>query len=94
MFIGKVVGNVVCTHKDPSLKGIKLMAVHPLKDDLTPKGKPIIAIDTVGQAGYGDIVYLAKSGESGMPLKKDMVASDAGIMGIIDHYYIEEKMKD
>jgi ethanolamine utilization protein EutN len=89
MFIAKVVGTVVCTQKDESLQGIKLLAVQPLKDDLSPKGKPIVAIDTVGQAGFGDLVYLAKSKESSLPLKKDLVSSDAGILGIIDEYYIK-----
>ncbi|MRH41663.1 ethanolamine utilization protein EutN [Aquibacillus halophilus] len=88
MFIAKVTGTVVCTHKDASLKGIKLLAVQPLNDDLSPRGKTLIAIDTIGQSGQGDIVYLAKSKESSLPLERDVVASDLGIMGIIDHYYI------
>ena len=87
MFIAKVVGTVVSTQKDESLKGLKLLVVQPLKDDLTPKGKKIIAIDTIRQSGIGDVVYLAKSNEAGLPLKKDMVAADAGIMGIVDKYY-------
>lgn len=90
MYIAKVVGSVVCTHKDESLKGLKLLVVQPLKDDLTPKGKKIIAIDTIGQSGMGDIVYLAKSNESGLPLKRDLVAADAGIMGIVDEYYVKK----
>lgn len=91
MFIGKVTGKVVCTHKDEGLQGLKLLVVQPLTDDLQPKGKALIAIDTIGQSGDGDIVYLAKSGESSLPLKhKGLIPSDAGIMGIIDHYYTEE----
>ncbi|PRO66207.1 EutN/CcmL family microcompartment protein [Alkalicoccus urumqiensis] len=88
MFAAKVTGSVVSTHKDESLHGLKLLVVQPLFDDGSPKGKQLIAIDTLGQAGEGDHVYLAKSGESGMPLEKKLVASDAGIMGIIDDYYI------
>ncbi|MGM8211303.1 EutN/CcmL family microcompartment protein [Virgibacillus sp. W0430] len=92
MYIGKVVGNVVCTQKDEGLNGLKLLVVQPLKDDLTPKGKLQIAIDTMGQAGKDDLVYLAKSGESSLPLKKykPLVPSDAGIMGIIDTYNIQD----
>lgn len=92
MFIGKVTGKVVCTHKDEGLNGLKLLTVQPLNDELEPKGKPLIAIDTIGQSGYGEIVYLAKSGESSLPLKKnnELIPSDAGIMGIVDRYYIEE----
>lgn len=92
MFIGKVTGKVVCSHKDEGLLGLKLLVVQPLTDDLQPKDKPLIAIDTIGQSGEGDVVYLAKSGESSLPLKKnrDLIPSDAGIMGIVDTYYTEE----
>lgn len=89
MFIAKVIGHVVCTQKDKGLEGLKLLVVQPLKDDLSPKGKPIIAIDTIQEAGQGDLVYLAKSKESSIPLKRELVPSDAGIMGIIDDYYIK-----
>ena len=90
MFAAKVIGTVVSTQKDPSLTGIKLLVVQPVSDDMTAKGEPIVAIDTIGQAGYNDLVYLAKSKESSIPLGKDMVASDVGVLGIIDHYYVKE----
>ncbi|KIL37069.1 hypothetical protein SD71_05085 [Cohnella kolymensis] len=89
MYIGKVVGTVICTRKDESLTGLKLLVVQPLGDDLAPKGKPVIAIDTIGKAGRDDIVYLAKSKESSIPLDNPLVPSDAGVMGIIDQYYIK-----
>lgn len=84
MYMGKVVGTVVATHKDEGLVGLKLFLVQPLNEDLTERGKPIVAIDTIGQAGYGDIVYLARSKESSLPLDRELVPSDAGIMGIIE----------
>jgi ethanolamine utilization protein EutN/carbon dioxide concentrating mechanism protein CcmL len=94
MFVAKVIGNMVCTHKDDNLKGLKLLIVQPVDDQLKGKGKPLVAIDTLGQSGEGDIVYLAKSKESSIPLNKDLVPSDAGILGIIDYYNVnrmEEK---
>jgi ethanolamine utilization protein EutN len=91
MFIGKVIGNVVCTQKDESLQGLKLLVVQPLTDDLEPKGKPIIAIDTIRSSGQGDLVYMAKSKESSLPLvDRELTASDAGILGIIEHYHIRK----
>lgn len=90
MFIGRVIGNVVCSQKDESLHGLKLLVVQPLNDELGPKGKPIIAIDTIRQSGEGDLVYLAKSRESSLPLNKELTASDAGIMGIIENYNIKK----
>lgn len=89
MFVAKVIGNMICTHKDDNLKGLKLLIVQPVDDQLHNKGKPLVAIDTIGQSGEGDLVYLAKSRESSLPLNKDLVPSDAGILGIIDYYNVK-----
>ncbi|CAG9619999.1 EutN/CcmL family microcompartment protein [Sutcliffiella rhizosphaerae] len=89
MFVAKVIGNMICTHKDENLKGLKLLVVQPVDDQLQEKGKPLVAIDTIGQSGEGDLVYLAKSRESSLPLNKELVPSDAGILGIIDYYNVK-----
>ncbi|WML44295.1 EutN/CcmL family microcompartment protein [Neobacillus sp. PS3-40] len=89
MFVAKVIGNIVCSHKNDNLKGLKLLIVQPVDDQLNEKGKPLVAIDTIRQSGEGDIVYLAKSRESSIPLNKDLVPSDAGILGIIDYYNVK-----
>jgi ethanolamine utilization protein EutN len=94
MFVAKVIGNLVCTHKDDNLKGLKLLIVQPVDKELQDKGKPLVAIDTIGQSGVGDLVYLAKSKESSIPLNKDLVPSDAGILGIIDYYNVTKRMEE
>ncbi|WP_066062463.1 EutN/CcmL family microcompartment protein [Neobacillus soli] len=94
MFVAKVIGNIVCTHKDDNLKGLKLLIVQPVDEELRDKGKPLVAIDTIGQSGEGELVYLAKSKESSLPLKKDLVPSDAGILGIIDYYNVINRMEE
>ncbi|MCD8510481.1 MAG: EutN/CcmL family microcompartment protein [Bacillus sp. (in: Bacteria)] len=86
MYLGKVIGSIVCTQKDPQLHGLKLLIVQRHSDQFQPVGNPFVAIDTVGQSGTGDFVYIAKSRESAFPLAKEMVPSDAGILGIIDDY--------
>jgi ethanolamine utilization protein EutN len=94
MFAAKIIGHMVCTHKDDNLKGLKLLIVQPVDNQLQDEGKPLVAIDTIGQSGEGDLVYLAKSKESSMPLNKDLVASDAGILGIIDYYNVTKRMEE
>jgi ethanolamine utilization protein EutN len=94
MFVAKVIGNLVCTHKDDNLKGLKLLIVQPVDKVLQDKGKPLVAIDTIGQSGVGDLVYLAKSKESSIPLNKELVPSDAGILGIIDYYNVTKRMEE
>src|SRR5262245_37094212 len=51
MYLGKVIGNVVCTIKDSSLDGSKLLLVKRL-----PNGPTVVAVDAVG-AGAGETVY-------------------------------------
>lgn len=89
MFVAKVIGKVICTQKDENLKGLKLLIVQPVNERLKEIGKPLVAIDTIGQSGEGELVYLAKSKESSLPLEKELVPSDAGIMGIIEYYHVK-----
>ncbi|MED3564277.1 EutN/CcmL family microcompartment protein [Bacillus xiapuensis] len=94
MFVARVIGNLICTHKNDNLRGLKLMIAQPVDERLNDKGKPLVAIDTIGQSGVGDLVYLAKSKESAIPLGKDLIPSDAGIMGIIEFYNVEKRMEE
>ena len=56
MKLGKVVGKIWATHKDPQLTGVKLYVLQPLNDDMQPVGTPIIAADAIG-SGEGDFVF-------------------------------------
>ena len=47
MKIGKVTGTVVCTKKEASLDGIKLLLVQPVDEELKESGSPVVACDTV-----------------------------------------------
>ena len=84
MTIGRVVGNVVSTHKNAKLEGAKLMLVQPLDLDGAPKGAPMMAIDGV-DAGIGDRVLLIQDGRSAqLVLGKGTAAVDAAIIGVVD----------
>ena len=58
MDIGKVIGTVVATRKDPSLNSTRLLVVQPLDGNGESAGKPLVATDTQGQAGRGDTIYM------------------------------------
>ncbi|MEE9431492.1 MAG: EutN/CcmL family microcompartment protein [Melioribacteraceae bacterium] len=62
MLLAKIKGNVVSTQKDPSLKGHKLLLVHPidLKGNYIGE-KDSIALDII-DAGVGDTVLVVKEG--------------------------------
>ena len=83
MNIGRVVGNVVCTVKTPTLEGMKLMVVRQLVNG-TEKGL-VIACDGTHQAGIGDTVYMIGRAEAALMLStKAPPPSDLTIAGIID----------
>ncbi|OYV99906.1 MAG: ethanolamine utilization protein EutN, partial [Acidobacteria bacterium 37-65-4] len=54
MRLGRVVGTVVSTRKDPKLVGLKLLVVGTLSPELVADGGYEVAVDTV-QAGFGDL---------------------------------------
>ena len=83
MFLGRVVGNVVATVKDPSLIGQRLLIVQPLKPDLTVTGKRLVLLDSTG-AGAGELIYWCRGRESTFPFLPAEVLSDGTIVGIVD----------
>lgn len=83
MQIARVIGNVVSTVKNEALESRKLMIVQTLHADLSPKGKPMIALDAVG-AGVGELVFWCRGKEASFPFKRDDTPTDCTIVGIID----------
>jgi microcompartment protein CcmK/EutM len=89
MKLAKVIGTVVATQKDDSIKDLKILMIQPLDEKLNNSGEPIAAIDTV-QAGYGDLVYITLARESSLALPQPFAPVDAAITGIVDQVNIED----
>ena len=89
MQLGRVIGDVVATRKDENLVGIKLLIVQPLSADRTPAGRPLVAVDAVG-AGVGEEVFFVRGKEASFPFYPTEVPADAGIIGIVDHVYVDD----
>jgi ethanolamine utilization protein EutN len=89
MKLAKVIGTVVATQKDESIKDLKILMIQPLDEKLNNSGEPIAAIDTV-QAGYGDLVYITLARESSLALPQPFAPVDAAITGIVDQVNIED----
>lgn len=83
MFLGRVVGTVVATIKDPGLKGSKLLMVRRIRPDGSMKGRPFVAVDIV-QAGVGDTVFLVSSREASNAVLTTTPPIDRTIVGIVD----------
>ena len=83
MLLGRIIGNVVCTMKDPALLGQKLLIVQPLDRKGRDKGRPIIALDAVG-AGAGETIYWRRGKEASFPFLPANLPTEATIVGIVD----------
>ena len=88
MQLARVVGDVVATHKDAQLSGIKLLVVQPLTPEGEPDGRPIVAADAVG-AGIGENVFFVRGKEASFPFHPAEPPVDAGIVGIVDTVTVE-----
>jgi microcompartment protein CcmK/EutM len=83
MLLGRIIGNVVCTMKDPALVGQKLLIVQPLDRKGRDKGRPVIALDAVG-AGAGETIYWCRGKEASFPFLPVDLPTEATIVGIVD----------
>jgi microcompartment protein CcmK/EutM len=90
MQLARVIGDVVATRKDEQLSGIKLLIVQPLSPDHQPVGRPLVAVDAVG-AGVGEEVFFVRGKEASFPFSPAEPPVDAGIVGIVDHWDVEEE---
>ncbi len=89
MILGRVVGTVVATKKDPRLEGHKLLIVKPV----TPEGKEeagyLIAVDTVS-AGFREMVITVAGSSARMADGCKDKPVDCVIVGIVDGVSIDD----
>jgi len=88
MHLARVIGTVVATRKDENLAGITLLVVQPLTAGGEPSGRPLVAVDAVG-AGVGEKVFFVRGKEASFPFYPVEAPVDAGIVGIVDHVYVD-----
>jgi ethanolamine utilization protein EutN len=87
MLLGRVIGNVVCTIKNPSLEGQRLLIVQPLDRRGRDKGRPLVALDSVG-AGAGETIYWCRGREAALAFASARIPTEATIVGIVDRVNI------
>ncbi len=85
MYVARVVGDVVSTHKNDRLDGKKLLLVRRLDLDGRPDGSvEVIALDVV-DAGVGDRVLVVQEGSSARKIfNDDRIPVQAVVVGVID----------
>ncbi len=86
MILGRVVGNVVATQKNPDFNGKKLLLVMPVDPEGEAAGSIQLAVDAVG-AGEGDLVIVIAEGGSArqvLGVQNPLAPIDNVIAGIVD----------
>jgi len=84
MQIARVIGTVVATKKHRAFEGAKLLMVQPVTLDDTPRGAPLLAIDSVGAGVHEKVLIVLEGRAAGEALGRKGAPVDAAIIGIID----------
>ena len=88
MLLGRVVGTLVATNKEPSLEGLKFLILRQL-DIRGEEGSGYrVAADAVG-AGLGEVVLYATGSSARQTVVTDKRPCDAVIMAIVDSVAVD-----
>lgn len=87
MVLGRVIGTLVASRKEPTLEGLKLLVVRACDVDGNPTGAVAIAVDAVG-AGLGEVVLYAAGSSARQTQATQNRPVDATIMAIVDEIAI------
>jgi microcompartment protein CcmK/EutM len=88
MFIGKVVGTLVSSQKEPSLDGLRFMVVRRLDIEAAEATGYVVAADAVG-AGIDEVVLIATGSSARQTRLTDKRPCDAVIMAIVDTWEVD-----
>lgn len=83
MNVGRVIGTVVASRKDPKLEGLKLLLVQNTDITGASKGSQIVAVDSVG-AGLGEVVLYSAGSSARQTDATQNRPVDHVIMAIVD----------
>jgi microcompartment protein CcmK/EutM len=96
MFLAKVTGSVVSTHKVASMTGHKLLTVEPMRvnpanrRELISTQRTFVVVDTVG-AGQGEMVLIVQGSSARLTPETEKLPVDAVIIGIVDTVHVENE---
>jgi microcompartment protein CcmK/EutM len=90
MQIARVIGTVVATKKHPKFEGAKLLLVQPVSLDDTPRGTPLLAVDSVGAGVHEKVLIVLEGRAAGEALGRKAAPVDAAVIGIIDQVDVQE----
>jgi ethanolamine utilization protein EutN len=90
MYLARVVGDVVSTHRHPNMGGRKLLLVRRLDLQDNEEGTEVIALDVIG-VGRGEKVLVVQEGGAARALfKADKIPVQAVVVGVVDRVDLGE----
>ena len=106
MFLGRVMGHVVATAKDPSMQGMRLVLIEPLKVDYAHAGAAANGGESAGStfsptgraivaidqlgAGKGQLVLIVQGSSARMAEGCEKLPTDAVVIGIVDELHVPD----
>jgi microcompartment protein CcmK/EutM len=84
MKLGRIVGTVVATRKDPKVEGLRLYLVQDIDLSLRDRDSFVVAADAMG-AGVGEVVLYASGSSARQTEQTQGRPVDAVVMAIVDH---------
>ena len=89
MLMGRVVGNVWSTRKEPSLEGVRFLLVRPFTTGEREAQDVVVAGDVIG-AGIGETVLVAFGRAARTTLGSQDIGWQAAVVGIVDSISLED----
>jgi microcompartment protein CcmK/EutM len=91
MLVGRIVGTVVSTHKEPRLEGLKFYVVKRVDIKNSLSETFVVAADAVG-AGVGETVLYATGSAARQTPMTDARPIDAVVMAIVDTWEVDGRV--
>lgn len=88
MLLGRVVGTVVASQKEPLTEGFTFLLVRQVGVDNTDGDAHVVAVDAVG-AGVGEVVMYASGSSARQTAVTRDRPCDAVIMAIVDTWDVD-----
>ena len=89
MYLARVIGDVVSTHRHEYLGHKKLLLVRRLDLDDREEGAEVIALDVIG-VGVGEKVLIVQEGNAARTLFRDTkIPVQAVVVGVVDRVDID-----
>jgi ethanolamine utilization protein EutN len=83
MYLARVTGRVVATHKYPGLEGVPLQWIQPLDERGQAMGAQLVACAVIS-SGPGDLVHFVDGREAALACPETFVPVDAAIIGFVE----------